>query len=97
MIWVVLLLSWIDYSKTAWQALGQVNYGRKSSEQSNAQFRRSLYFVKDLKAGDIITEDAVRSVRPGFGLAPKFLEEIVGKIAKNNISINSPVLLEGIK
>lgn len=58
-------------SKTAWAALGQVDYGRKASEQGNSQFRRSLYFVKSLKAGDIITEDAVRSVRPGFGLAPE--------------------------
>lgn len=66
-------------SKTAWLALGSVNYDRKSSEQGNAQFRRSLYFVKDLKAGDVITEDAVRSVRPGFGLAPKYIDEIVGK------------------
>jgi len=60
-------------SKTAWQALGRVNYGRKSSEQGNVQFRRSLYFVKDLKAGDIITPDAIRSVRPGHGLAPKYM------------------------
>ncbi|MGA6102023.1 pseudaminic acid synthase [Psychrobacter pocilloporae] len=78
-------------SKTAWQALGSVNYGRKSSEQGNVQFRRSLYFVKDLKAGDIITEDAVRSVRPGFGLAPKFLDEVVGKKAKIDITENTAV------
>lgn len=69
-------------SKTAWQALGSVNYGRKSSEQGNAQFRRSLYFVKDLKAGDVITKDAVRSVRPGFGLAPKYFDEIIGNKLK---------------
>jgi N-acetylneuraminate synthase len=84
-------------SKTAWAALGQVDYGRKASEQGNVKFRRSLYFVKDLKAGDVITEDAVRSVRPGFGLAPKFLDEVVGKEARNNISINSPVCLEDIQ
>ncbi|MDN3448459.1 pseudaminic acid synthase [Psychrobacter sp. APC 3281] len=78
-------------SKTAWAALGQVDYGRKASEQGNAQFRRSLYFVKDLKAGDVITEDAVRSVRPGFGLAPKFLDEVVGKIAKKVIVKNTSV------
>lgn len=65
-------------SKIAWSALGEVNYGRKSSEEGNAQFRRSLYFVKDLKAGDVITPDAIRSVRPGFGLAPKFWDCVVG-------------------
>lgn len=73
-------------SKTAWQALGSVNYGRKSSEQGNAQFRRSLYFVKDMKAGDVITEDAVRSVRPGFGLAPKYFEGVIGKRLAKDVS-----------
>lgn len=66
-------------SKTAWSALGQIDYGRKSSEQGNAKFRRSLYFVKSLKAGEVITPDAVRSVRPGFGLAPKHLDEVIGR------------------
>lgn len=79
-------------SKTAWQALGNINYGRKSSEQGNAQFRRSLYFVKDLKAGDVITADAVRSVRPGFGLAPKYLESIIGKKVTIAVKANTPVL-----
>lgn len=66
-------------AKTAWQALGQVDFGRKSSEQGNVQFRRSLYFVKEMSAGETITKDAVRSVRPGFGLAPKYLDEIIGQ------------------
>jgi pseudaminic acid synthase len=78
-------------SKMAWKALGQVDYGRKSSEESNAQFRRSLYFVKDMKAGDVITEDCVRSVRPGFGLAPKHLERVIGRQVAREISVNTPV------
>lgn len=81
-------------SKTAWQALGKVDYGRKASEQGNIKFRRSLYFVKDLKAGDIITENAVRSVRPGFGLAPKFLDEVIGKRLTKEVYKNTPVKLE---
>jgi len=64
--------------RTAWDALGQVNYGLKSSESSNIKFRRSLYFVKDLAAGSVITADCVASIRPGYGLAPKYLEEVIG-------------------
>ena len=80
-------------SKTAWKALGRVDYGRKSSEQGNVKFRRSLYFVKDMQAGDVITEDCIRSVRPGFGLAPKFYESILGKMLKKDVYSNSPVNL----
>lgn len=65
-------------AKTAWQALGGINYERTEAEKGNVKFRRSLYFTKPLKAGDTITADAVRSVRPGFGLPPKLLERIVG-------------------
>ena len=66
-------------SRDAWEALGKIDYGRKSSEVANIKFRRSLYFVKNLKAGDTITADAVRSVRPGYGLEPKQLFDIIGK------------------
>jgi len=78
-------------SKTAWEALGQVDYGPKPSEQGNLKFRRSLYFVKDLKAGDMITADAVRSVRPGFGLAPKHFEGVVGRVLKTDVDFGMPV------
>nr|WP_174507019.1 pseudaminic acid synthase [Acinetobacter sp. Marseille-Q1620] len=81
-------------AKTAWQALGKVDYGRKSSEQGNAQFRRSLYFVKAMKAGDIIDETCIRSVRPGFGLPPKYWDEVVGKQVTQDIIANSSVTRE---
>tara|TARA_R110000824_G_scaffold400686_1_gene608841 strand:- start:9201 stop:10844 length:1644 start_codon:yes stop_codon:yes gene_type:complete len=79
-------------AKIAWQALGQVDYGRKPSEQGNVQFRRSLYFVKDLKEGDVITEDAVRSVRPGYGMAPKHYARVIGSKSAFPIKKNTPVL-----
>jgi pseudaminic acid synthase len=78
-------------TKTAWSAIGAVDYARKSSEQGNVKFRRSLYFVKDLKAGELITMDAVRSVRPGFGLPPKYFQTVVGAITTRNVSKNQPV------
>lgn len=81
-------------SKTAWSAMGRVDYGRKSSEQGNVQFRRSLYFVKALRAGETITPDAVRSVRPGYGAAPKFLGEVLGKRVRQDVTVNTPVRLD---
>ena len=81
-------------SKTAWTALGRVDYGRKSSEQGNVKFRRSLYFVKDMLAGEVITSDCIRSVRPGFGLAPKYFEQLIGKRLLVDVSANRPVRLE---
>jgi pseudaminic acid synthase len=78
-------------ARTAWEAMGQVDYGRKSSEEASVKFRRSLYFVKDLKAGDVITADAVRSVRPGFGLAPKYLTSVLGKRVSRDTAFGTPL------
>jgi pseudaminic acid synthase len=81
-------------ANTAWQALGSVNYGLKSSEAGNVKYRRSLYFVKDLEVGDQLMSDAVRSVRPGFGLPPKLLDQILGRRIARKVSKNTPVRLE---
>jgi len=78
-------------AKTAWEALGRVDYGRKSSEQGNVMFRRSLYFVRDLKAGDLVKEGDVRSVRPGFGLAPKHMDAVVGRKLVADVSAPAAV------
>ena len=84
-------------SATAWSALGRVDYGRKSSEQGNVQFRRSLYFVRDMHPGDIITSDCIRSVRPGYGLPPKHFDQIIGKKVTQIVEKNTPVLFEIIE
>ena len=78
-------------ARTAWEALGRVDYGRKSSEQGNVIFRRSLYFVKDIAAGTTITPDAVRSVRPGYGLAPKHLDAVIGRRVRADVAANTAV------
>ncbi|MFT5452066.1 MAG: pseudaminic acid synthase [Enterobacterales bacterium] len=83
--------------KTAWQALGQVDYGRKSSEVANVKFRRSLYFVKDIKAGELITQEHVRSIRPGYGVKTSELENVLGKRAIIDVARGTPCQLELIK
>lgn len=88
------LASLCSSAKTAWQALGRVDYGRKSSEQGNAQFRRSLYFVKDLKHGDVVTADALRSIRPGFGLPPRELDRLLGATVVADVARGTPASLD---
>lgn len=68
-------------AKTAWQAMGKVNYERTEAEKGNVKFRRSLYVVKDIGEGEVFTMENIRSIRPGFGMAPKFLESVIGKKA----------------
>ena len=77
--------------KTAWQSLGKVDYGMKSSEQGSVKFRRSIYAVKDIKKGEQLTKENVKSIRPGFGLAPKYYEQILGKTAKFDIRRGTPL------
>lgn len=81
-------------SKTAWKALGQVNYERTEAEKGNVKFRRSLYVVKDIKKGEKFTSDNIRSIRPGFGIPPKYLNNVIGKIAKEDLFYGTPVLFE---
>jgi pseudaminic acid synthase len=83
-------------AKTAWESLGQIDYGRKSSEQGNVKFRRSLYFVKDIKEGEVITTEHVKSIRPGYGLAPKYMKEILGKTINSSVKRGMPVSLNVI-
>jgi pseudaminic acid synthase len=75
----------VSSCRDAWEALGDVNYERKESESGNAMFRRSIYAVADIMAGEVLTDTHIRSIRPGFGLAPKHLPELLGRRAKQAI------------
>ena len=81
----------VEATNVAHESLGSVDYGLKSSEVGNIKFRRSLYFVKSLKAGDVITRNSVKSIRPGYGMAPKHLDSIIGLSVREDIEIGTPV------
>ena len=72
-------------TERAWQAMGQVSYGASEAEKKSIVFRRSLYIVKDLKAGDVLTIENVRAIRPGLGLATKYLDVILNKTLKRDV------------
>jgi len=74
-----------DGAKVSWKALGQVDYSRKSSELGSVKFRRSLYFIKDIKEGEVITSEHIKSIRPGYGLEPKYLKQVIGGFAIKDI------------
>ncbi|EOW9128384.1 pseudaminic acid synthase [Vibrio cholerae] len=78
-------------AKTAWAALGKVNYERTEAEKGNVKFRRSLYIVKDIKAGDVLTEEHVRSIRPGYGIAPKHYNSVIGKKVTIDADVGTPL------
>ncbi len=73
-------------TERAWQSLGQVSYGTTEAEIKSLQYRRSLYVVKDLKAGDVLTHDNVRAIRPGLGIATKYIDVVIGKTVKQNVT-----------
>ena len=76
-------------SERAWKALGKVNYGPTEAEKKSIQFRRSLYVVKDLMAGDILTHENIRSIRPGLGLPSKYLDVVLGKRINQDVKKGS--------
>ena len=78
-------------TERAWQSMGKVQHGPTEKEKASLVFRRSLYVVADVKAGEKLTSANVRAIRPGNGIAPKFYDEVIGKTAKRDISRGTPL------
>lgn len=81
----------VDFTRDAQKSLGEVTDELSESEKRNLIFRRSLFVVEDVKAGEVFTEKNIRSIRPGHGLAPKYLPSIIGKRAARNIKSGTPL------
>lgn len=85
------LAALVTETERAWQALGTVRYGTSQTELKSRVFRRSLYVVKDMAAGDVFTPDNLRAIRPGLGMPPKYLEVLLGKKASCAIERGTPM------
>jgi N-acetylneuraminate synthase len=81
----------VQETERAWQALGTVAYGVTDQEKPSMVFRRSLYVVEDVKAGMSFTRRNVRAIRPGYGMAPKYLDLVLGRKANRDIPKGTPL------
>ena len=77
--------------KSVWEALGSAGYERKPVEKDNIKFRRSIYVVRDIDSGEVLTKENIRSIRPGYGLPPKYFNELIGKRVKSRVEKGSPL------
>ncbi len=78
-------------AERAWQALGRVAYGPSQAELGSRVFRRSLYVIRDLRAGEVLTREHLKALRPGYGLPPKYIEVLLGKRVKRDVAKGTPV------
>ncbi|PEO44726.1 pseudaminic acid synthase [Bacillus pseudomycoides] len=85
------LNSLVIETERAWKSLGKIYYGPTDMEKSSLKFRRSLYVAQDMKAGDLLTIENIKAIRPGYGLAPKYLPILLGKKVKKDVAKGTPV------
>ena len=78
-------------SARAWQALGEVSYGPTAAERKSLAFRRSLYVVRDMRAGEPFTKENLRAIRPGHGLPPKYYAQVIGRSVKAAVKRGTPL------
>lgn len=84
----------VEESERAWQALGRIQYGASAAEAKSLLFRRSLYVVRDIEAGEVLTGDNVRAIRPGLGLPPGQLDLVLGKRVTRAVRRGTPLSFE---
>ncbi|MCD4677178.1 MAG: pseudaminic acid synthase [Desulfobacula sp.] len=80
----------VNETKRAWQSLGDIHYGPTDSEKKSFKFRRSLYVVKDIQKGESLSKENLKAIRPGYGLPPKYYQELTGKKVNQNLKKGTP-------
>ena len=81
----------VEETGRAWQALGKAFLGPTEAEKSSITFRRSLYIVKDMKAGDVLTKENVRAIRPGLGMPIKYIDQVLGRPVRVQVARGTPL------
>ncbi len=87
----------VEQCKQSWLALGEARYGGSEAEQGNRRFRRSIYVKRAIKKGEVLSKDNIQIIRPAFGLAPKYWEQVLGQVAKQDLSPGTPLSLKHVE
>ena len=85
------MASLVIETERAWQSLGEIQYGPVEDEKESVRYRRSIYVAQDLKAGEILTEQNIRRIRPGLGLAPKYWDLVLGRPVRKAAKRGTPL------
>lgn len=86
----------VEETERAWLSMGKINYGPTEKEKASLKFRRSVYVSKDIKAGEKFTTENIKIVRPGYGLQPKYFNQVLNKKARKDYSVGTPLKFEDI-
>ena len=90
------LAALVSETDRAWKALGEVRYGPTQAEQKSLAFRRSIYVSKDIAAGEVFSTENLSVVRPGYGLPPWLLDEIIGKVSRTHLEAGTALKIEDL-
>ena len=88
------MTQFVSETNRAWESLGDIHYGPTEDEMPSLQYRRSLYIVKDIRTGEVFTDENIRAIRPGLGLPPKFIDLVIGRKAARDIVRGTPLAWE---
>ncbi|HEY4532172.1 MAG TPA: N-acetylneuraminate synthase family protein, partial [Kurthia sp.] len=87
----------VEETERAWQSIGEVKYGPTAAECSSLEHRRSLYIKQDIQAGERLTEEHIQSIRPGYGLPPKYFDTLIGREVKQDVTKGTALTWELLK